>query len=287
MCAKRLISLAVAALLLSTVQMASADLISTLNPDRGDGLSVITFTGGSGTWTVPAGVSSLEVLVIGGGGGGGTLGGGGGGGFYYTNAFAVTPGNNIPVTVGLGGLGASTGGAAGGNSIFDALIANGGMGGTSSTGGASGGNNQGGPGFAGGANQGGGGGAGQVGASNWFNQAKGGDGLASAIVGLSTYYAGGGSTGYGGIGGAFGGLGGGGSTVDGNPTADPNGIDGLGGGGAGGRDGQNMGFGGDGVVIVAFEPGALDEAIPEPATMALLGLAATGLGGYLRRRRTA
>jgi len=50
----------------------------------------------------------------------------------------------------------------------------------------------------------------------------------------------------------------------------------------GGNYAVNFGSG-NGVSTIILEPGD----IPEPATMALLGLAAAGLGGYIRRRRTA
>lgn len=66
-----------------------------------------TFTS-SGSFSVPAGVTSLTVDAIGGGGagGGGTnegAGGGGGGGGRSTETFAVTSGQVLGVTVGSGG----------------------------------------------------------------------------------------------------------------------------------------------------------------------------------------
>jgi len=101
---------------------------------------------GNSTFTVPAGVTALRVLVVAGGGGGGTnMGGGGGGGgvIYDTTTYAsVTPGQQIAVTVGAGGTGAAQGnntqthptgrGANGGNSVFGTLTAIGGGGGGSS-----------------------------------------------------------------------------------------------------------------------------------------------------------
>ena len=59
----------------------------------------------SGTFSVPASVSSVNVLIVaGGGGGGGSAGGGGGaGGLVYRPGFAVTPGGTVSVTVGSGG----------------------------------------------------------------------------------------------------------------------------------------------------------------------------------------
>lgn len=83
----------------------------------------------SGTFTVPAGVRSINIHCTGGGGGGGIgyakrsiyEGGQGGGGGYtaYTNNISVSPGNTVTVTVGAGG-------AASGDNLT------GGQGGTSS-----------------------------------------------------------------------------------------------------------------------------------------------------------
>jgi hypothetical protein len=95
---------------------------------------------GSGTWTVPAGVTNLdEVLIVAGGGGGGSgsygAGGGAGGLIYLTNV-TVTPGQSISYAVGDGGTGgvATTStnpaqGVNGQNSVFGANTATGGGGG--------------------------------------------------------------------------------------------------------------------------------------------------------------
>ena len=93
-----------------------------------------TFTSG-GTFTVPAGVTSITVECWGAGGGGSTrsttgAGGGGGGGAYASSVIAVTAGTAYTVTVGSGGA-ANT---AGGSSSFDALvISSGGGGGTNNS----------------------------------------------------------------------------------------------------------------------------------------------------------
>jgi hypothetical protein len=85
------------------------------------------------SWTAPAGVYSIELLVVA-GGGGGRSGGGGGGGVIYRPAFPVIPGTAYTVTVGGGGAGGNSntgGGSAGGNSVFGTITAiGGGIGGT-------------------------------------------------------------------------------------------------------------------------------------------------------------
>lgn len=90
----------------------------------------------SGTFTVPAGVTSAEVIVIGGGGGGGasanasgggTAGnigaGGGAGGYALRRTTGLTPGAAVTVTVGAGGTApAAANGGAGGTSSFGAFV---------------------------------------------------------------------------------------------------------------------------------------------------------------------
>jgi len=61
-------------------------------------------TAGSYSWVVPAGVTSVSVLVIGGGGGAGnSSSGGAGGGLAYRNSITVVPGTSLSVVVGAGG----------------------------------------------------------------------------------------------------------------------------------------------------------------------------------------
>ncbi len=100
------------------------------------------------TYTVPAGKTSLEVLVVAGGGAGGNgyAGGGGAGGIVHHTNFAVTPGDTLPVIVGAGGAASNTAGPAnkGGDSVFSTMTATGGGGGgtsisASSSGGSGGG----------------------------------------------------------------------------------------------------------------------------------------------------
>ena len=96
--------------------------------------TVQTFTS-SGTFNVPSGVSSVQVLVVAGGGGGGSSigGGGGAGGLVYHSGFSVTPGGTVSVTVGDGGVGDTTPtgpgpstGTNGQDSVFGTITAKGG-----------------------------------------------------------------------------------------------------------------------------------------------------------------
>jgi hypothetical protein len=75
------------------------------------------------TWVAPAGVTSIELLVVGAGGGGGHSfgGGGGGGGVHYVPSYSVIPGATYYIRVGDGGAGSDGNtrtGYNGGNSIF-------------------------------------------------------------------------------------------------------------------------------------------------------------------------
>lgn len=116
----------------------------------------------SGTFSVPSGLTTVNVLVVGGGGAGGfgvSQGGGGGGagGLIYRPAFPVTPGGTVTVTVGEGASAPGSSGttsANGQDSVFGTLTAKGGgSGGSFNTGDA--GPNQGNPGGSGGGRGGG------------------------------------------------------------------------------------------------------------------------------------
>lgn len=104
-----------------------------------NGLTV-TYTSGSGTYTVPVGVTQLTVTLVGGGGGGGGCGGneepvytggGGAGGDIISQTINVYPGQQISWTVGNGGAGGGVGvaGLAGLPTVLGGLNAGGGYGG--------------------------------------------------------------------------------------------------------------------------------------------------------------
>ena len=90
----------------------------------------------SKTWTVPAGVTEIRVMLFGGGGGGFSndynRGGGGGSGYLAKGEFEVIPGSEYVITIGAGGAAGSDGGK---TSFGDLLSTNGGQSGSGSAGG--------------------------------------------------------------------------------------------------------------------------------------------------------
>lgn len=205
---------------------------------------------GSGTFSVPTGVTSVRVLVIGGGGTGGHQvgGGGGAGGFVEAPNLPVTPGGSVPYNVGAGGVAPGFQPSAnqsfpGGPSTFGPITALGGGGGgchNGPGGGIPSGNGPGGPGGSGG-----GAGAG-----------PGGNSAGGATQGPS-----GGFTGYGNPGGngVFGWSGGGGGGAGGAGQAAP----GANNGGAGGP-GRNSDITGSTVTYAGGGGGTGQNGSPGP-----------------------
>lgn len=193
----------------------------------------------NGTFTVPAGVTKIKVIVYGGGAGGGCGnipgGGGGGGGGYAEGIYTVVPLAAYAVVIGSGGTGGLSGlpGTNGGASSFGALIsAGGGLAGTAASYG----------------------GAGGMGSGGYLNTTLGNGGTGSTDV-LSGNGTGGGGTGAniwpGGYGGGAGGGGNGGGNGGAGAAAGANALANSGaGGGGGGGVGGGGGNGAAGKVIV-------------------------------------
>ena len=206
----------------------------------------------AGNFTVPGGVRSVRVLVVGGGGGGANgHQGGGGSGSVAGATLMVNPGDVIAVTVGAAGLGAAVcngcntivGNTPGGLSGFGGLLTSAGGGtpsvvnGPGGSGGSGGGGscNGGAPGGAGGANGGNGG---------LCNQPPGigqGNTFATALGGILTATMSAGAGGAGGNSSHSGGGGGGGVLLN---NTGPRGGDG--GQAFSGKGGQGHGAGGGG-----------------------------------------
>jgi hypothetical protein len=264
---------------------------SSINWEAEFGYKVVEFTS-SGTFSVPEGVTEVDVLVVGGGGGGGDhtgnvtvtgAGGGGAGQVVYENNYTVTTGNNISITVGAGGtVNPNDRGSNGGTSSFGGALTaiGGGGGGCRNNGDGLDGASGGGAGFQGipgtgsngynggdyynAVNPAGGGGGGAVGQGGNASSGIGGNGgtgvdyshIFGDDFGVNGWFAGGGGggTGTGGTGGGDGGQGGGGQGGLDNTTSAINGAAGTGGGGGGGgRNGASAGDGGSGVVLIRYK----------------------------------
>ena len=217
----------------------------------------------NGTWTVPEGITKILITACGGGGGGGAapiistsavLSGGGGGGAACIQqvAYNVTPGDEIQITIGLGGKGGSydrsnsiaENGNDGGATVIGTLVTlPGGVGGASADNGGSGG-------LAGGTGGGNGGAYGTTSGSNGDDGllGLGGNGGTDPSSTKGGAGGGGGSYGDGGDGGAV--------SWDATITAGRDG--GRGAGGGGGSWGAltnapgNGGNGGNGIVIIEW-----------------------------------
>jgi hypothetical protein len=107
------------------------------------GLRNIDVRTSTGSFTVPAGVTTLYVFASGGGGGGGagftdvgnpTTGGTGGTGGQALSVLTVTPGGSVSYTIGAGGAGANSGSSSsGGSTTVDTITCTGGSGGGGAT----------------------------------------------------------------------------------------------------------------------------------------------------------
>lgn len=239
-----------------------ADFYSTTFVARGEQV----YGAGTHTWTVPTGVTSVSVYALSGGSAGRTSGsgsGGSGGSYAYLNSHAVTPGEDIEVVVGAGGLAPSGGGGvstfrnattlrAAYFSTVGTSNGNGGTGGTATSSGSSdmGGGGGGAAGYSGnntgaggngntnGSNGSGGGGGGGGGGLYVAGDTRGGWGGGVGIYGL-------GANGAGGLKGDAGATGGAGSGGSGNVY----------GGGGGGRAVSGATNGVAGVVRIIWGPG--------------------------------
>ena len=209
----------------------------------------------SGTFTVPAGVTSITAELVGAGGNGGfNGGGGGGGGGYARGTFTVSPGTTISIVVGdggselgtiMGGFGILAGAGLNGTTVPNPNIGGGGAGGAGLGGSV---NRTGGTGGGGYYTYFGGGGGGAAGYT--ANGGNGGNTIAWTGICLTP----GGTAGIGG--GAPGGDGGkGAGFTDVNCTVSDPGADGVaygGGGGGGNGIGSPVGIGGGGVCIISW-----------------------------------
>lgn len=168
---------------------------------------VVKFTSGTVIWTMPTGVSALDVLAVGGGGGGGGDGGAGGGGGEIRSATRISPtSTSVTISIGEGGAGgswfSSTTGLNGSETTISgglAFTANGGIGGggwQNTTGGAGGSGGSGGSGTNG--QQGGGGPANCTPfGSIYLGQSPSGVVYSDLITGATQDYGGGGGGGFG------------------------------------------------------------------------------------------
>jgi hypothetical protein len=239
---------------------------------------VVSFTAsGSNTWTVPGGVSTAEVLVVGGGGGGGSssdnvgAGGGGAGGFIQQTV-SLSSRSSVSIQVGAGGTATTSSiwlqGQSGQNSVFADLIAIGGGGGggrmtpglNGGSGGGAGGRNASDAGGLATVGQGFNGAAGPV---SGFGGGSGGGGAGSAGTRGSSNAGGSGGAGKTAFNGSTYAVGGSGgtrtSTSNGASAAANTGSGGQGAGGNANSSNQRVGgTGGSGVVIIRYSPAAVD-----------------------------